>query len=340
MAVEAPSPVDDVDYHFREESLTTPVFFGKGAQRLGIEGLVVDTEYGKQVYMNLFKGYATTPDGQQGEKLAKYMHPNRRGAFQIVANNPKEVSVLNLVGGDERIEGVMHEAYAALARFVEQTAEVKVSDKARRGTYAKPDNLVMVLFEHGANRNGDPHRHGHLVAFNLSNHEGKNKGLEFYKFDFLKASEVYRDAMRKELHRLGYKTRLKGAEYEIVGFPAEVKAKFSSRREGIEDKVAAFEEKIGKSVHSKTKRRFGVFDRPDKEDKPLVERVADWVSQMTRRQWGMLRDLVETAVYGYARTRARAAYRAHVANRLDLAMVQDTASHGHERSRSDGGIER
>lgn len=314
MALESPKPVSDPAYHHRESSLTPPVFFGRDAERLGLAGIRADTPEGRQVYMNLFAGYTTAPDGERADRLPKYMHPKRRGAFEMIVSDPKDSSVLGEVAGDTRIEGVRLKARAAVAGYIEKHAEVKVTKKAEaekcrpktgRKAWRKTEGLIMVGWDHPATRAGDPNRHWHLVVMNLSHdrQEGIWKGIDLYHVDKAAASKVYRDAMRKGLHELGYKTRAKGSEYEIVGVPAEVKAKFSSRRNGIAGKIEEFEGKTGKSLSKEAKRKFGVYDRPEKgPDMPLADRQKAWRARLSPDQFAAVMGVVRKA---YQRVKER-----------------------------------
>lgn len=307
MAIESPQPVKDPHYHYGEASLTPPVFFGNGAERLGIAGMRADTPEGKQVYMNLFEGYTTGNDGERIDVL-HYRRKDRRGAFQYVITDPKDPSILREIGGDTRIDGLREKARAAAADYIERNAEVKVTKKSELGKVKpkvgrlvrrKTDNLVMVMWTHGATRDGDPSNHGHLVVFNISHDqkESVKKGIELYHVGTAKVAKVYRDAMKKGLNELGYKTRPKGNEYEIVGVPAEVKAPFSSRTNRINERIEDFEQKKGIKLMPEAKRKFSKFDIPEKQ--PNItheERRKGWIARLTTPQFKAIVGVVSKAM--------------------------------------------
>src|SRR5438105_895118 len=103
MAVESPRPVRDAGYYLNEASLTLPKFEGNLAKLLGIEGQPVD----RATFLNLFNGYTTDENGNPDNRLPKYMHPERRGAFDITLNLPKTASIVKEIGDDTRISDVM-----------------------------------------------------------------------------------------------------------------------------------------------------------------------------------------------------------------------------------------
>lgn len=325
MAVEAPRPIKDRDYHFREDSLTPPVFFGHEAERQGIAGIRADTSEGKTIYMNLFDGYATGENGER-EDLLHYRHPKRRGAFEYVVSDPKDPSIYGEVLGDNRIESVRLKARALVARFIEENAEVKVTKQSEIEKFKpkvgklvrrKTNSLAMVGWDHVGTRESDPGRHWHLVAFNISHdkREGKNKAIELYHIDKPKLTRIYRDAMRKGLHELGYKTKREGNEYRIVGTPPEVKALFSRRTNGINDKIAKFEEKTGKELKVEKKKKFSSFDIPEKSpNMPLPERRKGWLSRLTDSQKQSLANVVSKAKKSVTRSRWRSGLQNHLDN--------------------------
>ncbi len=341
----------DAKYFLKETTLTPPVFFGQGAERLGIAGLRIDTKEGHRVYLNLFDGYATDGNGERDAKLPKYMHPERRGAFQIVTNDPKDVSIAGEVAGDTRIESVRLKAREAVARYVEENAQVKVTKKAEiaqsdakvkgwKRPERKSGNLVMAWFDHAGSREGDPARHGHLVVFNLSEDkkEGIWKAVELRYVDRPTLSKIYRDTMRQGLNELGYKTKRVGNEYEIVGVPAEVKAEFSRRRTSISAKNADYEEFNGKKASPKAKHRAGLYDRPEKPDNmPLEDRRKGWLARMTGAQRSAVASVVSKARHSVKASRWRKGVHNCVAKLRRIGMVRTSDSvdrnrnHGYSR---------
>jgi len=317
MGVESPKPVRDPEYHFREASLTPLRFEGKGAKILGIEGT-----FDRATYLNLYDGYTTGENGERNTRLPKYMHPDRRGAFEITVNLPKTVSIVNELGGDPRICDVMTRAREAVAKEVEKQARVRVTKQSEvekskermpkgwRYPERKTENLVWVSHRHSTSRLQDVHSHDHLVFFNLSydKQEKTWKAIELRYIDKPKLSKIYRDTVRQGLNELGYKTKAVGQEFEIVGVPAEVKATFSRRHTAIREIEADYEAKKGKPLTSKAKGKLSVYNRPEKaEDRPVADRRREWIAKLAPEHFRSVAGIVERAKRSVRNSRLKAA---------------------------------
>jgi conjugative relaxase-like TrwC/TraI family protein len=356
MATEQVRPVRDANYYLQEHSLTEPRFEGKGAKLLGIDGVSLDTDEGRKIYLNLFDGYTTDDQGDRDKKLPKYMHSDRRGAFDLTTNNPKDVSIVNLVGGDRRIDAVILEARKAVSDEVERQARVRVTKKSEveaskakmpkgwKRPERRPENLVMVWFDHSSSRLEDAHRHGHLWIANVSydKQEKTWKALELGHLDQQKIADIYRDTMRKGLHQLGYKTEREGKEYRITGFPAEVKGVFSQRGNGIVEMRQEMEARTGKPMSAKAKSKLPVYDRPEKPaDKPLPERQKSWRDRLSPGQLKAVfsfvnkaKAVVKSRGLGSAFSRWQSDISRHASKLRRTVLTPETESP--ERSRNDG----
>jgi conjugative relaxase-like TrwC/TraI family protein len=312
MAVETPRTVGNAEYYLEETPLTEPKWKGEGAKLLGLEGQPLDRE----TYLNLFAGYTTDADGNRDKKLPKYMHPERRGAIELTVSLPKDVSIANLVGQDQRIDEVFHKAVQAVADEVERQALVKTTKQEDSEKYRRTGNLVYTVFDHSSSRASDPHRHAHLVFMGLSYDRGTWKSIELgmigvWQSNLEKAgqlltgekpkgfavlTDVFNNTMRKGLNELGYKTKADGRSFKIVGFPAEVKGVFSSRNGEIKEREAEWAAKKGQPLTGKAKGKLSVIDRPEKpSDTPLPERRKGWLARLNHGQFKAVASVVKKA---------------------------------------------
>jgi conjugative relaxase-like TrwC/TraI family protein len=334
MAMEMIRVVRDPNYYLEEASINTPTFEGNGAKLLGISGEPITPES----FTRVFNGY--TPEGI---RLPKYMHPHRRGAFEITVNLPKCGSVMNQLAQDSRIDEVLGKAADAVALTVQKHARVKVTKKSEvekskakmpkgwKYPERKPDNLIWVSFDHAASRAGDPHRHRHMVFMNLSydRQEKTWKGIELRYVDQPALSKLFRDETIKGLRQLGYKVKPQGKEYEIVGVPAEVKAEFSRRHNQIKEIEREYDSRsTGKPMSSKERSKLSLYHRPEKALVATEERRASWLSRISPQQFSQLTDLVRKAKD--AVVKARIGRRMSKALDFSREMVQEHA-HGIER---------
>lgn len=350
MAVESPQAVDDKLYHFREQSITPPVFFGYEARRLGIEGIRADSEIGKKIYLNLFDGYSSDAEGNRDKDLLGYRRGKRNGAYEIITNDPKDPTLLAMVAGDERINNLILRARAAVAKYVEESIEVRVTKKSeieKDGEEFKPkigfrpwrktNSLVMVWWDHPGTRDGDPGRHGHLTILNISHDakQGTTKSIDFHDYKKAKATEIYRDTMIDGLKQLGYKCEKEGNEYRIAGVQPELRALYSRRSSSINERIAEHERKTGKSLSPASKRKFGYYDRPEKSaDMPLADRQRSWIARMTTTQFDGLRAVVSRAKGAVLRSQWHQKARGHIDKLYQQAIRIPEQIHERSQGRS------
>lgn len=309
IGLQTDNKVNTLDYYKREASQLTVAFGGNLAKHLGIDG-TFDWDVADRLFRGMKPGLV---DGKE-QKLTLRIDKDRVGAWDWTFTCPKSVSVCELVGGDSRIAEVRTEAEQAALRYGEQQARVRVrkSSQIEQGkpkTWKYParytDNWLHVGFRHTTARDTMPNAHTHYVIFNLSHDavEGNTKAIELRYLDRAGMNDVYRAELRKSLHRLGYKTEKVGQEFEICGFPSEIKAHYSQRNGTIRAMEAEYEAMKGKPLHSKTRGKLSRVDRPEKQpDVPIEQRRKGWLSRLTSEQTARLTSLVKHA---YATVRNR-----------------------------------
>jgi conjugative relaxase-like TrwC/TraI family protein len=178
------------------------------------------------------------PDGTQvGE-------PGKRAlGMDLTFSAPKSVSVLGLVGGDERLIEANMKAVQSTMRFAEKHfAEGRVKENGS-AIPVRTGNLVYALFAHDTSRSLDPQAHVHAVIANMTHMpNGDWRSLhngQLWRNNTILGS-VYNAALRQNIEKLGYKIGLTGkhGSFEIVGVPRQVRDAFSQRRGAIIAKAA------------------------------------------------------------------------------------------------------
>jgi conjugative relaxase-like TrwC/TraI family protein len=215
---------------------------GEGAKRLGIYGKEVDLE----TLQKLARGLA--PDGT---KLVRHRRVQgrltHRAGWDAVVMSPKSISVNSTVGADERLLAAFHENSAEAMARLEASAQVRAG--LDRTEPRLTGNLVYFVVRHQVNRNGEPHLHEHMVILNLTWDEqargpdgtlGAWRALEprgLYRAQE-EATAVFRGGMAKDMARFGYDVTVdeKGAP-QIASLPKELLRAFSTRTDGMEEKV-------------------------------------------------------------------------------------------------------
>jgi conjugative relaxase-like TrwC/TraI family protein len=170
------------NYYTAEQAAEASAWAGKAAEALGLKGPVDE-----QTFADILDGKLPTGD------VIKSPSGEHRAGLDLTFSAPKTVSLLALIGGDERIEVAMKESVeATLAWAEENLLEARVWDKeASQQVRENTGNLVAALFAHDVNRNGEPQLHVHAVVLNAT------------KASDGKWHAVFNDALFKHQHLLG-----------------------------------------------------------------------------------------------------------------------------------------
>jgi len=211
---------------------------GRGAEALGLSG-PVDPER----FRSVLEG--EVPGGRRlGRKEIDGSITHRPGR-DVTLSAPKSVSLMAMVGGDERIVEAHDKAVVATLGWIEKNAiETRMRDPATGAMVRAGDQkMVAATFRHDTSRNLDPQLHTHAVVANMvQGEDGKwrtmvDDGLFNGK---MAIGAIYRAELAQGLKGLGYgigKTHADG-RFEIEGVTREVIDAFSTRRAEIEAAMA------------------------------------------------------------------------------------------------------
>jgi conjugative relaxase-like TrwC/TraI family protein len=233
------------DYYCEDEEVIG-IWVGRASEIFGIAGLVIEPQDAR--FLNIFSG--KTPNG---ENLKQRQSEIIGYDFQCSAQ--KSVSIMAIVGGDERLieahRNAVAEAYAAL----ETLACVKQGEHGVDRQRLTTGILCSARFDHDSSRALDPHLHTHFATANFSMaRDGTRYALETH--DMVKAiryaGKIYQSALRRSVENLGYSTRdkfdarglLEG--FEIDGISDELCEKYSQRRSEIEEQIGVFKAQHGR----------------------------------------------------------------------------------------------
>ena len=211
---------------------------GRGAEALGLSG-PVDPD----TFRAILEG--RVPDGPQLGRRGPDREIHHRPGRDVTLSAPKSVSLLAMVGGDERIVEVHDKAVGQTLAWIEEHAvRTRMQDKAARTMVrAGGQKMVAATFRHDTSRNLDPQLHTHCVIANMvQGGDGKwrtmvDDGLFNGKMTI---GAIYRAELAEGIRDLGYgieKTHADG-RFEIAGVSREVIEAFSTRRAEIEAAMA------------------------------------------------------------------------------------------------------
>jgi conjugative relaxase-like TrwC/TraI family protein len=226
--------------YYDEQRKVQGEWYGHGAELLGLRGEVTRDQF-EAIREGVHPGTGeflrprhsadrTASDGSEKSKA--------RSLYDLTFSAPKSVSIQALVGGDERLIRAHDKAVREALVESEKYAASRVrSDGANHDRTTA--NWVVAAYRHDASRELDPQLHTHAVAANLTydGSEGRWKALQASGLYERRAylTEVYRNALAREVRNLGYETEPrrdpKGRDYgfEIRGIGTELLEKYSQR---------------------------------------------------------------------------------------------------------------
>lgn len=235
-AAQAGSYYSKDNYYTQDEASAASEWTGAGAREAGLDG-PVDVD----AFTKILNG--ELPDGTRIGVAANREH---RPGMDMTFSAPKSVSVLALVGGDERLAKANLDAARATLVWAEKNlAEARVRN-GKSIDIVKTGNLTVAMFQHDTSRNLDPQLHVHAVVANATRtKDGEWRALHndnLWKNNVL-LGQIYHSWLREKVEALGYQTEARGKHgtFEIVDsrLPSTTMEEFSTRRQ---DMLAAAEE--------------------------------------------------------------------------------------------------
>src|ERR1700730_18594376 len=208
---------------------------GKGAARLGLEGMVDKFSF-ERLCDNL--------DPQTGKPLTVRTLTERRVGYDFTFSVPKSVSLLYAMSGDQGILEAFRGAVDETMRGIEAEIKTRVR-KSGKDEDRLSSNAVWAEFIHTTSRpvDGipDPQLHAHCFVFNTTWDEEERR-WKAGQFADLKADAPYFQAafrvrLAGKLQDLGFGVERKRDDFEIAGVPASAIKGFSRRTEQIEEKA-------------------------------------------------------------------------------------------------------
>ena len=260
------------DYYAGKEGTpeATGVWFGKGAETLGLTG-AVDPE----AFKAMLDG--ELPSGEQlGTIREKGGEKEHKPGWDLTFSAPKSVSVMALVGGDERLIQAHDEAVRETLSWLEDN----IAGHRKRGwlgiNHEQGDNITAALFQHATSREKDAQLHTHAVVMNANQDEnGKWRSLDskpFYDHK-MAAGNIYRAFLAVKAQEAGYDIERTGVDgrWELTAVPHAVIDDQSTRRKSIE---AAMAERGLEGPEAAA--RAALMTRPSKESSNMEVLVGQW----------------------------------------------------------------
>jgi conjugative relaxase-like TrwC/TraI family protein len=286
------------------------------------------------------------PSNEEIEAHRKNMKPicNRVAFFDFQCGCAKSVSIMAIVGGDDRLRTAHEEATAVGLRELESLAARRV-DVLGKKHLQFTGNIAAAVFQHDSSRALDPQLHTHCVVANATFDEVKQEWVALSEFEMLKAiryaGKVYQNELARRVKALGYDIVERRNEkgfiegFEIDGVSNEIMKLFSKRRAVIEKEIEAFKEKVGRLP---SPAEISVLTRESRESKKLTEISTEKVRKKQKAQ------LEESEFYSLSFLKISALKKVeemkvredgatqNVASRKEAIALESAMSHLFERS--------
>ncbi len=257
------------DYWAEGEKQVRGEWIGAGAAALDLVGEVAD---------QAFEAIRQNRNPQTGKPLTARNLTDRVAFFDVQLSAPKDVSVLAMVGGDERVRTAFAESVGVALKEMERFAAVR----ERRGRAASSEeyrltgNFVGALFLHDTSRDLDPQLHAHAVLANATWDSTRNEWLALQPAEMLRASGYLRQVLYRELASrlrvLGYEPHEMNSHGFAVRGVEHLRERFSKRTRHVRGLAEAFAAEHGRKP---TKREVEVLVRESRADKLTEASTAD-----------------------------------------------------------------
>src|ERR1700682_2164770 len=208
---------------------------GKGAARLGLEGMVDKFSF-ERLCDNL--------DPQTGKPLTVRTRTERRVGYDFTFSAPNSVSLLYAMCGDQDILDAFRAAVDETMREIETEMKTRVR-MGGRDEDRVTGNMAWAEFIHTTSRpvDGvpDPQLHAHCFVFNSTWDEDERRWKAGQFRELQRDAPTFQVAFRGRLANrrqdLGFGVERKRDDFEIAGVSKDVLGRFS-RRTALIEKVA------------------------------------------------------------------------------------------------------
>ena len=229
-----------------------------------------------------------------------------RSLYDMTFSAPKSVSVVAIVGGDDRLIAshatAVHEALEEAEKYSATRVRLAGLNEDRA-----TGNWIVASYTHDTSRQLDPQLHTHAVAANLTydGTEGRWKALDRLPVCTERRSyltEVYRNALAREVRALGYEVEnrhdVRGRDrgFEIAGFSQDLLDKYSQRSAQRDAAILEFTNSRGRAPTDNEVAVLVRETRADKLQEISTEQVRNLQQErMTPDEKQMLREILNDA---------------------------------------------
>jgi len=337
--------------YFTRDYITqsTGHWFGKGAERLGLFGIIKKDQWDNNINGRDPEGRQIIQNGH-GSKG----NQDRRSGMDNCFSAPKDVSVLAskdhdvVLSHDNAVKTVlsnMEEKYSYARKTVNGITRPE-----------QTGNLVFGVFRHFCSRYPyDPQLHSHSFESNMTQREDGEWRAVHNDVLFKKGVKhhiglMYRSELASNLRELGYEIESDSRGFfRVLGMPKEITDHFSRRKAQVEEKYQELRMIYPHANEQRLKEMAALGSREPKKEMTLQDLRESWDKQITELgfSWEKIRedmrheaDIVRAArnknaqftAHDYVRTAAeRLSEQESVFDRMKLLDTAAILAMGHER---------
>jgi len=232
----------ETDDYYSENDTASSGWFGRGAAALGFSGSVDTYDF-----LTMLDGQLPTGQtlGRNMKNAAGEIQRNHKAGVDLTFSAPKSVSVIGLVGGDQRVIDAHDAAVRAALEEVERRTVTRVRLDQSTVEVVETNSLTAALWRHETSRNQEAQLHTHAICMNVTQSpDGAYRAVESRAwFDAQRdAGHIYQQELGRRLTRLGYdverRAHKNGEHVEIVGVPEALIQRHSSRSREMKQHLA------------------------------------------------------------------------------------------------------
>jgi conjugative relaxase-like TrwC/TraI family protein len=294
--------------YFDQKRTVEGQWHGRGAELLGLSGKVTSEDFESlRQGLDPFTGdFLRQRQGSDRISSDGAEQSKARSLHDMTFSAPKSVSVMAIVGGDERLIAAHETAVRETLQEAEKYSATRVR-LAGLNENRTTGNWVVAAYTHDTSRELDPQLHTHAVAANLTydGTEARWKALQasglYERRSYL--TEVYRNALAREVCALGYEIESrrdvagKDKGFEIAGVSQEILDNYSRRSAQRDAAIQKFTHKRGRAP---TDNEVAVLIRETRADKlqeiSTEQLRCHQLERLTPDQRNMLGNLHEEAL--------------------------------------------
>ncbi|HOO46286.1 MAG TPA: MobF family relaxase, partial [Deltaproteobacteria bacterium] len=280
--------------YFTRDYITqsTGHWFGKGADRLGLSGIIKKDQWDNNINGRDPEGRQIIQNGH-GSKG----NQDRRSGMDNCFSAPKDVSVLAskeddvVLSHDDAVKTVlsnMEEKYSYARKTVNGITRPE-----------QTGNLVFGVFRHFCSRYPyDPQLHSHSFESNMTQREDGEWRAIYNNVLFQKGVKhhiglMYRTELAANLREIGYEIETDSRGFfRILGMPKEITDHFSRRKAQVEEKYQELRKIYPHANEQKLKEMAALGSRSPKKDITLQDLRESWDKQITELgfSWEKIRE--------------------------------------------------